>query len=213
MFSSTVNRVQLIDLSGHDGSINPNFQAPITFDNNDPDDEVPFDNYYCYNNNLRDIAVPLVTTATTPKSIKFINSPFRNDIEIYGYFGNVPVIDDAAAGIENQIFVIHGQRTSANTSVVVTSTNSLVKIVDKRPGAFNRGFQTSSGNGSTTSFSWNHGCWTTPVNYYVRAVTKDAMGSFETTVSSTQITVTYPIAPPSGSSNLKFSWYASLYTN
>jgi hypothetical protein len=213
MFSSTINRVQLIDLSGHDGSINPNFQAPIVFDNNDPDDEVPFDNYACFNNNLRDMAIPLVTTATTAKSIKFLNSAFRNDIEIYGYFGNVPVIDDAGAGIENQITVIHGQLPSASTNTKITTSNSLVKIVDKRPGAFNRGLETASGDGSDTTFSWNHGCWTTPVNFYAYAITGDAMGAYTVTANSTQIIVTYPIAPPGGTDNLKFSWYASLYNN
>jgi hypothetical protein len=147
-----------------------------------------------------------------PQTVRLAGGCLNNTIELSGYYGNTPTVVDTGAG-ENNVVIIQGGFKTTSGQAVVTTTNSLAKILDQRGGAQTRGLQTSSGDGSTASFSWNHGCYTTPANFFARAVSKDAIGSYETTVNSTQITVTYPIAPPSDTNNLKWSWFTSVYSS
>lgn len=67
---------------------------------------------------------------------------------------------------------------------------------------------TFSGNASTTVFNIPHGLIPAPEVYFVEPTSSDARGTYDRSVSSTNITITYPIAPPSGSSNLTFIWGA-----
>jgi hypothetical protein len=66
-----------------------------------------------------------------------------------------------------------------------------------------------SGDGSDTTFIIAHGLNITPSYVSVKAASNDAIGSFWLTKDATNITVNYAIAPPSGSSNLIWSWRAS----
>lgn len=202
-FSSVFDDIGNIDLWTTQGT---NFQAVFLFDTDDPDGTDATTDYSCYNNLVRKL-----TGQHASGTIKFLNSPFRNRIEAYAYWGAHISINDAGAGIENVIELIEGQQKVATASAKVTSTNSLVKIIDKRVGAKNDGFSTKSGDASTTAFTIAHGCFATPANYYVYPVTADAMGAFDVTVDSTNITITYKVAPPTGTNNLKYSWYASVY--
>lgn len=202
-FTSVFNDIGTIDL------VTPgsNFQAIFLFDSEDPAGQAATSAYDTFNNQIRKINGSNLTN-----TIKFVNGPFRNRIlDVYAYWGGNINVNDAGAGIENVIEIIEGQQPSATTNSKITSTNSLVKIIDRRVGANNRGLSTQSGDGSDTTFDIAHSCFTTPVNWYVYPITADAMGAFDVTAGASNLTITYKVPPPGGTDNLKWSWYASVY--
>ncbi len=78
---------------------------------------------------------------------------------------------------------------------------------------------TTSGTGSTSTFSWPHGCTATPDSCIVSPLSKDTIehlshvGShaISYTWGSTDITATYyNDSPPTGSNNVSFSWIAII---
>jgi len=73
-------------------------------------------------------------------------------------------------------------------------------------GSIIRGVATKTGNGSTKVFTIAHGMSTTPTAYFVDPTSVDALGSFTRSVDATNITITYSVAPPSGTSNLTYTW-------
>ena len=73
-------------------------------------------------------------------------------------------------------------------------------------GSIIRGVSTKTGNGSTKVFTIAHGMSATPSAYFVHPTSVDALGSFILSVDATNITVTYSVAPPSGTSNLTYTW-------
>ena len=74
----------------------------------------------------------------------------------------------------------------------------------------NSGTATFSGDGSTTQFSIEHGLVSTPNKVQVTAMSSDAAGDFYVTADATYIYVNYKTAPPSGTDNVKLSWYAEV---
>jgi len=72
------------------------------------------------------------------------------------------------------------------------------------------GIATFSGDGSTTEFKIEHGLVSTPSKYGVSPLTPDAHADKTISVDSTYITITFSTAPPSGTDNLKFSWWAEV---
>jgi len=68
------------------------------------------------------------------------------------------------------------------------------------------GTATFSGDGSTTTFTIAHGLSAAPTSFYVTPTSADAAGSFYLTADATNITITYSIAPPSGTNNLTYNW-------
>jgi microcompartment protein CcmK/EutM len=166
---------------------------------------VLFDGTNCYDNHIQKAEV-----GRAPFMVAFTNSSFRNEIEL-AYFGNSVNIDDAGAGIENVVYIAQGQQPSATANTKITSSNSNVKIVDRRKGSNNTGSSTQSGNASATSFNIAHGCFTTPLTWYVQPTSADARGSILVTATSTNLVVSYSTAPPSGTSNLTWVWSAAVY--
>ena len=73
-------------------------------------------------------------------------------------------------------------------------------------GTLVRGVTNKSGNGSTKVFTIAHGFSGTPVSYLVNATSVDAFGAFTIAVDDTNITLTYQVAPPTGTNNLTYSW-------
>jgi hypothetical protein len=73
-------------------------------------------------------------------------------------------------------------------------------------GSILRGTTTKTGNGSTKVFTIAHGMGITPTAYFVHGNSVDALGAFTLSADSTNITVTYTVAPPTGTSNLAFTW-------
>ena len=63
-----------------------------------------------------------------------------------------------------------------------------------------------SGNGTTKIFTIAHGLGTTPAVAVVKPTSINAFGDFTTAFDSTDITITYQNAPPSGTNNLEYNW-------
>ena len=74
----------------------------------------------------------------------------------------------------------------------------------------NSGTATFSGDGTTTQFSIAHGLVSTPTKVLVTPMTADAASDFSVTADDTNIYINYKSAPPSGTDNLKFSWFAEV---
>jgi len=81
---------------------------------------------------------------------------------------------------------------------------------NKNPKTENSGTATFSGDGTKTQFSISHGLVSTPSRVLATPMTKDAAGDFYITKDDTNIYVNYLSAPPSGSNNVKLSWYAEI---
>jgi len=75
----------------------------------------------------------------------------------------------------------------------------------------NRGKSTQSGNASTKVFNIPHKLDTTPKSARVTAGSSDAAGNPVVTFDATNVIVTYPTAPPSGTNNLLFNWEAAVF--
>jgi len=74
----------------------------------------------------------------------------------------------------------------------------------------NCGIATFSGDGFTTVFNTPHGLVDAPTKYGVSPLTPDADASRTITVDATNIIITYTTAPPAGTDNLKFGWWAEV---
>lgn len=145
-----------------------------------------------------------------PDTIAIAGDAKNNVIYHAGYWGNVPTIKDTGAG-ENNVIIIQGNWKTTDGLTKITSSDSIVKITDQRQGAITEGVETQSGDGSDTTFTIAHGCFTTPTTFDIRPLTTAAEGPYDVTVDDTNITVTYPFAPISATDNLKWKWYASVY--
>lgn len=66
-----------------------------------------------------------------------------------------------------------------------------------------------SGDGLTTIFQIAHGLSETP-NFTVQPVGEDAAGEYTAEADATYITITYNVAPPSGTDNVVFDWAANI---
>jgi len=74
----------------------------------------------------------------------------------------------------------------------------------------NSGTTTFSGDGTTTQFVIAHGLVSMPSKVQVTPMSADAVGPFYVTADETNIYVNYTTAPPSGTNNIKLSWYAEV---
>ena len=81
---------------------------------------------------------------------------------------------------------------------------------NKGYGTAGGGSASFSGDGTTTQFTIAHGLVSTPTKVLVTPMTADAASDFYVTADDTNIYVNYKSAPPSGTDNLKFSWYAEV---
>jgi len=141
---------------------------------------------------------------------------YRNYIQLAGYWGAHASINNSGCGEYNVIEMIHGALAAASAPNKLTlsgnaTDNGKCRIIDNRKGAYNTGVSTQSGNASTVAFNIAHGLFTTPLTYSVTPQTSDAAGTPIVTATSTNLVVTYPIAPPTGSSNLIWVWTAGIY--
>lgn len=75
------------------------------------------------------------------------------------------------------------------------------------------GVSTQSGNSSTTVFNIPHGLSGIPDFVTVTPASVDARGEYITTKDATNIIVTYPIAPSTGTNNLVFQWGAAFVSS
>jgi hypothetical protein len=75
----------------------------------------------------------------------------------------------------------------------------------------NRGKSTQSGNASTKVFNIAHRLITTPTSARITAGSSDATGNPVVTFDATNVILTYPTAPPSGTNNLIWNWEATVF--
>jgi len=100
---------------------------------------------------------------------------------------------------------------SGNTADVDIDNITKHAYINNRPELTkSAGTATFSGDGTTTQFSIAHGLVSTPTKIQVTPMTADAASDFYVTADDTNIYVNYKSAPPSGTDNLKFSWYAEV---
>jgi len=94
-------------------------------------------------------------------------------------------------------------------NIVTTGANT---VVENNFGysTENSGTATFSGDGSTTQFKIEHDLISTPSKVLVTPMTADAAGDFYVTADNTYIYINYKTAPPSGTENIKVSWYAEV---
>jgi hypothetical protein len=194
-----------------------------------------------HNNTFRDITtLDLETLAGTPHGSLYLGGTAVNDnyfeacrLSLYGakmiklegtgvmnnyiqaaayWGGNELVVAHFTNGESNTVEAIGGSKTTAgNLPITLTGTSTnRVKIIDKRRGAENKGTYTTSGDGVTKIINIPHGCFASPYAYALPS-SDDARGSYKLTTTTTNIVLTYPVAPPSGGSNLVYHWRASVY--
>jgi len=128
-------------------------------------------------------------------------------------------IDNDSVGLRVEIGypIIEGNIFSApeglqTTPVLLTGDAPGTAIIRRNTGytTENSGVATFSGDGTTTQFSIAHGLVSTPAKVLVTPMTADAAADFYVTADDTNIYINYKSAPPSGTDNLKFSWYAEV---
>ena len=91
----------------------------------------------------------------------------------------------------------------------ISFVGSHTRVIGVR-GYRNSGVATFSGDGSTTEFKIEHGLVKAPSKYGVSPLTPDAHADKTISADDTYITITFSTAPPSGTDNLKFSWWAEV---
>ena len=69
---------------------------------------------------------------------------------------------------------------------------------------------TNSFNGGSTSYQIPHYLFMTPSYFVAQPNTADAIGPFWVAADATNITVTFPAAPPTGTNNVTFTWRAAV---
>lgn len=74
----------------------------------------------------------------------------------------------------------------------------------------NSGKYVTSGDGTTTQFTIQHGLVSTPSRVLVTPCSLDAAGTMYVTVDSTNIYVNYSVAPPAGTNNVCLYWWAEV---
>jgi hypothetical protein len=157
------------------------------------------------------------TDSTNSYQVVFANGSYRNSVELVGYWGADLKINNVGTGDYNTLFILPGSQSTAATAPVKpvftgsSTENDKIRVIDQRKGAYTTGVSTQSGNASTTAFNITHNCFTTPLTYSVTPQTVDARGSPSITATSTNLVITYPSAPPTGSSNLTWVWTAGVY--
>lgn len=205
-FSSTFYNLGTIDLLAS-ASQPATCKGTFLFDSNDFSGNVADTTHATYDN-----IFDYIYGSPANFTLAFRNQPFRNRIKIFGYWGGPATIDDTAAGIENVVEIVEGQQPVATPNTKIVSNSGLVKIIDRRVGAENKGTSTQTAVAAQKVYTIPHLLFAAPANVNVFPLTADADGSVTVTADNTNITLTYAIAPPaSGSNNLKWFYYASVY--
>ncbi|RLF92637.1 hypothetical protein DRN52_07670, partial [Thermococci archaeon] len=106
-------------------------------------------------------------------------------------------------------FVLNRFESDVTNPITIVGANSKEKL-NFGYTTENSGTATFSGDGTTTQFSIAHGLISTPTKVLVTPMTADAASDFYVTADDTNIYINYKSAPPSGTDNLKFSWYAEV---
>lgn len=169
----------------------------------------------------------------TVASAGFDDNTF-SDCEMQSYAGTLSGFDYETNHLGHSFYTVHSncmvQDLPGATNYALLNTATEISLIGCYPawkiggaGAASGKIRTSdvytikngasiqSGNGTTKVFNIAHGLAATPLRANVDPGSIDATGSPVITTTSTNVVVTYQIAPPSGSSNLTFLWQASVF--
>ena len=120
-------------------------------------------------------------------------------------------IEEAASTETGNIYRNNYFATLHATGKLLISSTTSKAYANENYNTEGSGTSTQSGNASTTAFNIAHGLTSTPTWVNVVPNSVDARGTPSITLSSTNITVTYPVAPPTGTNNLAWNWQAGVY--
>jgi len=156
-----------------------------------------------------------IREATAPAIIEIGSSGEGYEIYNVGFLGLNPgnTLTECYAIKTNGIPCILKQVRFSGTNYTPVNNISKVRAIGIRTGVAkfeNSGVATFSGDGATTQFSIAHGLVSAPTKVLVTPMTADAASDFYVTADDTNIYINYKSAPPSGTDNLKFSWYAEV---
>jgi parallel beta helix pectate lyase-like protein len=103
--------------------------------------------------------------------------------------------------------------TNNNTTGSAASTLVGTNIVRNNTGIGGEasGLYQANGTGSQTVFNIAHGLSAAPAIAIVTPDSDDAQPPYTVTKDATNIIVTFPFAPPTGTNNVKFFWQGSVY--
>jgi len=132
------------------------------------------------------------TTKTQEYGI-LVNNPNGGTVYVTELISNV-VVGNKTAGISHASGTVYRNNLKYNYGYYTEKS----------------GTATFSGDGTTTQFSIKHSLVSTPSKVQVTAMSEDASGDFYVTADATYIYVNYKTAPPSGTDNVKLSWYAEV---
>lgn len=154
-------------------------------------------------------------------SIRIYNNRIIVSQGAFGIYYNLP---SAGALVWNYITgnLISGESDEAKGDTAIKGVN-VINLVDceihsnqiryftnEGIKSKNKGTATFSGDGSTTQFKIEHGLIKAPSKILITPMTADAAGDFYVTADDTYIYINYKTAPPSGTDNIKVSWYAEV---
>jgi len=128
-----------------------------------------------------------------------------NNLLIGGQYG----IRELGDYVDYNVFKNNEIYDQTTTPASIIGTNTVIKH-NIGYATENSGVATFSGDGSTTEFKIEHGLVSTPSKYAVSPLTPDADASRTITVDDTYIIITFSTAPPSGTDNIKFGWWAEV---
>jgi hypothetical protein len=200
----------VISLDGDLGVSKNRFENVTTLDLEYPDPNTAVANLYLGGNNVYNNRFLGMHLTPNPETVLLSGSGVKkNHIEIDTYWGAVSRVTDTTADPTNTIYLASGSDPTVADSTI-THTGGTSRIIDPRRGAEKAGNSTQSGDGTTTVFNIAHGLFASPVWYSVQQTSDDAVGPWKTTVSSTNLTLTYPFPPRSGTNNLSWNWRAGV---
>jgi len=156
------------------------------------------------------------------RSTQIIGNMFDaiSGVAIRDYANNNIIIGNEFKDLSGTGISVEGADSIIFNNSFYSSTGTPISISDYASGYIikhnkgyateNSGTATFSGNGTTTQFSIAHGLVKAPSKVLVTPMTADAASDFYVTADDTNIYINYKSAPPSGTDNLKFSWYAEV---
>ena len=143
--------------------------------------------------------------------VKIVGNAYGNRIDnnSFEYNANYP-IETGVYTEADETYIIRNYFYQIANPVVLSGNPDVVIKDNFGYVTENDGVATFSGDGSTITFQIPHGLASTPSKYDVSPLTPDAHGSKTVTADDTYITITFDTAPPSGTDNIKFGWWAKV---
>jgi len=162
--------------------------------------------------------VPYTTNGVVIGSASFF--AWGNNLKLYSY-NNTTTIDPENANNENFLDITMIDNTTGTKYLLKTGSVAMNYALNPMRVEYvgpltapnrghNGGLATFNGTGSQLAFQIPHYLFAAPNVLDVIPNTTGALGNYTVTADATNITITYVVAPPSGTSNIKFYWHARV---